>query len=60
MGLGDPVVHGAHVGSGIVGFGLIRIPEGIRNPVVEILNGLVVLLLEVLEADAETLSGLGA
>ena len=56
VSLSDPVMHGSHVGGGMVGLSLVCIPEGVQNPVIEVLNGLVILLPEVLETDAESLS----
>ena len=55
MSLSDPIMHGAHVSGGMSGLSLVCIPESVRNPVIEVLNGLVVLLLEVLKTDAQSL-----
>ncbi len=48
-------MQGAHVSGGVSGLTLVGIFEGGGHPVVEVLDHLVVLLPEVLEADAEGL-----
>jgi len=55
MSLRDPVMHGPFVGNGVVGLHPVRVPKGIGYPVVEVLDHLVSLLSQVLEADTECL-----
>jgi len=57
LGLCDSSMQGTHVSGGVSGLSLVGVLEGVRHPVVEILDCLVVLLPEVLEADAEGLGG---
>ncbi len=55
MQLSDPFMHSALVGNGMIGLDLVRIPEGVRDQIVEILYRLIFLLSQILEADAQGL-----
>ncbi len=55
MGLRDPVMHGAHVGNGVVRCDLVGVAEGVGHPIVKILDRFIGFLLQILEADTECL-----
>jgi hypothetical protein len=55
LGLRDAGMHRAHISGGVSRLALVGVLEGGGHPVVEVLDCLVVLLPEVLEADAEGL-----
>ncbi len=55
MGLRDPIMHGAHVGNGVIWLHLVGIAEGVGHPIVEILDRFIGFLPQILEADTECL-----